>query len=1001
MSTSESSLRICTFNCEGNNILKFEYVKELLSKCDVLFLQEFWLLNNALHKLDALSDDFDVFAMSGVPANCEIITGRPYGGCAVFCRKTLGMQLQRIACNSNRISVCKGVLPRGTSVLLCCVYLPCDSGNVTTVSDEFLYEISIVESLLYSEVFDHVLIGGDFNTDFGRVNAQTNCLKQLMLDVQLYNAWLSDKSVTNITYAFSDESIGSTIDHVLCSKSVFSDIKEMCIIDSPLTPSRHKPVMCVFTCLWSKVSNDKCSQTFCPRPAWYRASSVDIDNYKSVLAEKLQYVHIPDVLCECVDNNCKLEVHHNLIDCYTDGIIDSCLQAEKECIPQTRPPKQHATAGWTTEVQELKEASLYWHRIWRDAGRPRNGELANVMRYTKRKYHKAAKVCMRTQNQLRRLRLAEKSMCNKCRPLFAELKKISGKAPNKISKHIDGISSSEAIASTFASKYEMIYNSGDALNEHIRNEICTDVSESVQISEPDVFHAIEALKLDKTDGCGFYSNHVMHGGNILCEKLASLLKVIFSHSYTPKALLRAKIVSIPKDRLGDLSTSDNYRGIALCICLSKIIDLVILHKYSEELRTNSLQFAYKKSHSTVQCTTVLKEVVRYFWSGNSDVHACFVDATKAFDKVNFSKLFELLLQRNLPRSVLRLLLDSYERQVVTAFWDGSESDPFPVCNGVRQGAVLSATLFAVYMDELLRRLEESGIGCHIGNHYFGALAYADDLTLICPTFEGLRKMICTIEEFGTEYCMSFNPKKTQCMKFTQHRQNVSQFPILQLAGRDLVWVEDFKYLGTFITYNLDDTSDIEHKRQDFIRQANYVLHSFCAIPAYLKDELVQTYCTSFYGSQSWDLSNKHIRRLQTSWNIIQRRIWRLPNIAHCSIVKWLSVNSTVNSQLYSRCMNFNRSLLHSENPKLRFIGRISFDSAQSLISRNNNFCDSKLTVLRPKGRVLSANFDGLPSEDDWRVSRTIHELNFAMDGFFTTGLSHDETTQLLRFISCD
>ena len=46
----------------------------------------------------------------------------------------------------------------------------------------------------------------------------------------------------------------------------------------------------------------------------------------------------------------------------------------------------------------------------------------------------------------------------------------------------------------------------------------------------------------------------------------------------------------------------------------------------------------------------------------------------------------------------------------------------------------------VYVDSLLGRLEQSGGGCHIGGHFVGVLAYADDVTLVAPSRSGIRTL---------------------------------------------------------------------------------------------------------------------------------------------------------------------------------------------------------------------------------------------------------------------
>ncbi len=40
-----------------------------------------------------------------------------------------------------------------------------------------------------------------------------------------------------------------------------------------------------------------------------------------------------------------------------------------------------------------------------------------------------------------------------------------------------------------------------------------------------------------------------------------------------------------------------------------------------------------------------------------------------------------------------------------------------VCNVLKQGGILSPILFVVYIDGLLGRLKESGIGCQMDNSY--------------------------------------------------------------------------------------------------------------------------------------------------------------------------------------------------------------------------------------------------------------------------------------------
>ena len=82
--------------------------------------------------------------------------------------------------------------------------------------------------------------------------------------------------------------------------------------------------------------------------------------------------------------------------------------------------------------------------------------------------------------------------------------------------------------------------------------------------------------------------------------------------------------------------------------------ILIVEKHGDVLFTSELQFAFKPRHSTNMCTAVLKEVCSYFKCNNTDVYLCTLDASKAFDRVHYGKLFSLLRDRKVPVSHRKL-----------------------------------------------------------------------------------------------------------------------------------------------------------------------------------------------------------------------------------------------------------------------------------------------------------------------------------------------------------
>ena len=298
--------------------------------------------------------------------------------------------------------------------------------------------------------------------------------------------------------------------------------------------------------------------------------------------------------------------------------------------------------------------------------------------------------------------------------MWRELNKINPLARN-IPSTVDGACGNEEIAELFVTIYEQLFNSVPTNREELEEvrplisaEIGNNPQCNITFSLTDIFTCIKKLKVGKRDGGqGFDSDHLINGSVKLFHMICLLFNAMIIHGYTAIDLLYSVIVSIPKNLRSSLCRSDNYRGIALCCSLCKLLDLIFLDKFGQYLHTTDLQFGFKQGLSTTLCTAVYIETIDYFVRKGGNVFSCLLYASKAFDKVHYGKLFKLLIGRKVPILVVRLLLDSYTRQKMCVSWDSCLSRYFDVSNGVKQDGVLSPILFIVYFDELILLLRKS------------------------------------------------------------------------------------------------------------------------------------------------------------------------------------------------------------------------------------------------------------------------------------------------------
>jgi hypothetical protein len=167
------------------------------------------------------------------------------------------------------------------------------------------------------------------------------------------------------------------------------------------------------------------------------------------------------------------------------------------------------------------------------------------------------------------------------------------------------------------------------------------------------------------------------------------------HGIVPINMLMATLIPIPKNTKKSLNDSANYRAIALGSIIGKLIDIIVMDKNTNIFKSSALQFGFKPKHSTSQCTFVLEEVIEYYNKHDSPVFLVTLDASKAFDRVEYCKLFNLLLERDICPLYARLLIYLYTHQKLRVNWNGVCSELFSVTNGVEQGGILSPILLCI------------------------------------------------------------------------------------------------------------------------------------------------------------------------------------------------------------------------------------------------------------------------------------------------------------------
>jgi hypothetical protein len=198
------------------------------------------------------------------------------------------------------------------------------------------------------------------------------------------------------------------------------------------------------------------------------------------------------------------------------------------------------------------------------------------------------------------------------------------------------------------------------------------------------------------------------------------------------------------------------------------------------------------------------------------LYCCFVDFSKAYDRIDRTLLWRALKSMGLHGPMLTAVMQMYEEVRLQVRANGELGEQFKSEVGVKQGDPLSPLLFGLYIDRLERFLEQTcpQAGAQIGARLVRLLLYADDIVLMASSPQELKDLLAALGAFCNANSMFVNLRKTKVVVFNK-RYHSSAMGSLQFSinGEPIEEARDYVYLGL-------EFADERHIKQEVARAAD-------------------------------------------------------------------------------------------------------------------------------------------------------------------------------------
>jgi hypothetical protein len=538
-------------------------------------------------------------------------------------------------------------------------------------------------------------------------------------------------------------------------------------------------------------------------------------------------------------------------------------------------------------------------------------------------------------------------------PFWRRINRIRGKGKGRNigTLKVNGLEVTEngLKAQAFATRLKEVFSNDDssqfnratftrvtnyANNKEYEREYSEEEKQTVYFSMNELSIAIKNLnRKTSTDQDGISNRILRHLNDLAKQRVLNLFNKCLETKQIPNHWKCSQISMLHKPNTStDQLTS--YRPISITPCLARLFEKIMLMRISRHLKQKKIlimqQSGFRKNRQTRDNILLLLQKAKQSFGQGRQMVAVFFDITAAFDKVWHDGLMYKLAKIKLPFYLLIMIREFITNRFFIVKIENSYSSKEAITAGVPQGAVLSPTLFSIFINDA--PIRDNGLISSKSNE-FTAL-FADDIAYLCSFSDKneaeqlTQSYLNDLENWANGWRLKLAPHKCSQVIFTRNKRTGKKGEKnnhglnIKIYGVQVPIDDSPKFLGIKFDKRLTYKEQINHikdkvsDRISILKILSYDKHMRVDEKILVNVYKILVRSVIDYSSLLInDMSKTHVKELETIQNNSLRAIFKIKMTDHVEIATLLerAKVSTIKERLTSLANKYLDKAVLNEN----------------------------------------------------------------------------------------